>query len=87
MAAAMDSTARDRIPCPRCGKMLRLRTLAEKHVCSKKTKEPRKGRRMDPVKKLERQKLAAVRRFERRTGIFDTTLMDRIDATELDAPS
>ena len=68
--------------------MLKLRTLAEKHVCSKKTMEPRKGRRMDPVKKPERQKLAAIRRFERRTGILDATLTDQIDATEpLDAPS
>jgi len=58
--------------------MLMLRTLAEKHVCSEKTKEPRKGRRMDPEKKFDRQKSAAIRRFEKRTGA-DSSLTDRID--------
>jgi len=42
-----------------------LRTLAEKHVCGK-TEASRKGRKMDPEKKLERQKTAAVNSFEKR---------------------
>jgi len=42
---------------------------------------------MDLEKKFERQKSAAIRRFEKRAGILDATLMDRIDATEHDVPS
>jgi len=67
-----------------------LRTLAEKHVCGKKTREPRKGWRMDPGKKLERQKAAAIRRFEQRTSrgqeppipddAVHSMAIDRIDA-------
>jgi hypothetical protein len=44
---------------------LRPRTLAEKHVCGK-AEGSRKGRKMDPEKKLERQKSAALHRFEKR---------------------
>ena len=93
--AAIDMTdpgparPRPRTPCPRCGKLLTLRTLAEKHICGKKTREPRTGRRMDPDKKFERQKAAAVRRFERRIGqepVPDATLMDQIDGSGATEP-
>ena len=59
---------RPRVPCPGCGKLLALRTLAEKHVCVRKVREPRKGWTMEPGKRFERQKAAAIRRFEQRNG-------------------
>ena len=49
-----------KIPCPGCGKILRIRTLAEKHTCARK---PRKSWRLDPDKLLAKRRAAAERRF------------------------
>jgi len=55
----------DRMACPGCGKLLRVRTLAEKHTCARK---PRKSWRMEPERLLARRRAAAERRFLARRG-------------------
>ena len=50
----------DKMPCPGCGKVLRVRTLAEKHTCARK---PRKSWKMDPDRPQARRRAAAERRF------------------------
>jgi hypothetical protein len=55
----------DRMACPGCGKLLRVRTLAEKHTCARK---PRKSWKTDPERLRVRRRAAAERRFLARRG-------------------
>jgi len=55
----------DKMLCPGCGKVLRIRTLAEKHFCVRK---PRKSWKMEPDKLQARRRAAAERRFLARQG-------------------
>ena len=55
----------DKMPCPGCGKVLRGRTLAEKHTCVRK---PRKSWKMEPERLQARRRAAAERRFLARQG-------------------
>jgi hypothetical protein len=54
-----------KMQCPRCGRLLRIRTLAEKHTCARKPRAPWK---MNPEKLLARRRAAAERRFLARCG-------------------
>ena len=54
-----------KMPCPGCGKLLRIRTLAEKHTCARK---PRKAWKMESERLLARRRAAAERRFLARCG-------------------
>ena len=58
-------TVEGRVACPGCGKLLRIRTLAEKHTCARK---PRKSWNMDSERLLNRRRAAAERRFLSRCG-------------------
>ena len=58
-------TALGKMQCPSCGKLLRIRTLAEKHTCARR---PRKPWKMDPERLLARRRAAAERRFLARRG-------------------
>ena len=58
-------TVEDRVACPGCGKLLRIRTLAEKHTCARK---PRKSWKMEPDRLQARRRAAAERRFLSRCG-------------------
>ena len=58
--------ATGKMQCPGCGKALRIRTLAEKHSC---TRKPRKAWKMDPERLLARRRAAAERRFLARRGV------------------
>ena len=54
-----------KVQCPSCGKFLSIRVLSEKHRCERKPRIPWK---MDPESLLERRKVAAIRRFEKRAA-------------------
>ena len=60
MESVVPEVLAGRIPCPACGRLLRIRTLAEKHTCVRKPRAPRK---MNPDKLLARRRAAAERRF------------------------
>jgi len=60
-----------KVACPGCEKMLSVRVLSEKHVC---TRTPRKSWKTDPDKLLERRKLAAAKRFEARMARLQLSL-------------
>ena len=57
--------AEGKIPCLGCGRVLRIRTLAEKHNCVRKL---RKSWKTDPDKLQSRRRAAAERRFLARQG-------------------
>jgi hypothetical protein len=67
---AESKSARPRVACPGCGKLLSIRVLSEKHHCDRKPRIPWK---MEPESLLERRKVAAIRRFEKRAALRRTS--------------
>jgi len=63
--------ARPKVACPGCGKLLAIKVLSEKHHCERKPRTPWK---MEPEQLLERRKAAAIRRFEKRTALRQSSV-------------